>query len=163
MIKKLIIPLVAAALFIVAVGIFIQKSGTWKPSVSPTPAPKTQVVIGEKIIDVEVAKTNEERERGLSGRTSLDVSSGMLFVFTEAGYTPKFWMKGMLIPIDIVWIKDGKIVKIDKSVPVEKEGTPENKYKTYSAGSVNYVLEVNAGFCNTHKISVGDTVSISGI
>ena len=163
MIKKLVLPLAAAALFIVAVGIFMQKSGTWNPKVSPTPIPKPQVVIGENIIDVEVAKTNEDRELGLGGRNSLDPNSGMLFVFTESEYSPKFWMKDMLIPIDIIWIKDGKIIKIDRNAPAPKEGTADSKLTVYSAGTVNYVLEVNAGFCNTNKISVGDEVTISGI
>ena len=155
--------MVAVALFIVAVGIFIQKSGTWSPKANPTPAPKPQVIIGEKTIDVEVVKTNEERERGLSGRNLLDANSGMLFVFTENEYTPKFWMKDMLISIDIIWIKDGKITKIDKNVSAPKAGTPDRELKTYSGGIVNYVLEVNAGFCNTNKIVVGNTVSFSGI
>lgn len=163
MIKKLILPLAGAALFIVAVGILIQKSGTWNPNGSSTPAPKPQVVINGITINVEVVKTNEEREKGLSGRTSLDPNSGMLFVFTESEYSPKFWMKDMLIPIDIIWIKDGKIIKIDKKVAAPKEGTPDSKLKTYSAGIVNYVLEVNSGFCDTNKITVGSSVSISGI
>jgi uncharacterized membrane protein (UPF0127 family) len=163
--KKLFLPIVAAALFIVAVGIFVQKSadGTLFKA-TPTPVPEPTVVIGQKTINVEVAKTDEEREKGLSGREGLDKDSGMLFVFDEEHNTPKFWMKGMRVALDIIWIKDGKIIKIDKKVPAPEENTPDSQLKTYSApSSVNYVLEVNSGFCDTNSIKVGDPVTVSGI
>lgn len=163
MIKKLILPLVGVALFIVAVGIFIQKSSLInqpKTAVATNPT----VSIGDKVIKLEVVKTTEEREKGLSGRTSLDSDSGMLFVFSDKEYSPAFWMKGMLIPLDIIWIKDGKIIKIHKNVPVPSANTPDNKLKTYTSESaVNYVLEVNSGYSDANKFKVGDTVTFSGI
>lgn len=161
MIKKLIIPLAATALFIAAVGIFIQKSAKISP---PADVATPSVTIDNVKTEIEVAKTETEREKGLSGRQSLDSGKGMLFVFGEDSAAPKFWMKDMLIPIDIIWIKDGKIIRIDKNVPIPAKNTPDSKLKTYSAGSfVNYVLEVNAGFSDTNSIKVGDTVTLSGI
>lgn len=161
--KKLIIPIVAVAAFIVAVGFLVQKTNTNSPIQSPTPQPAPTVTIRNVTINVELAKTNEEREKGLSDRTSLNKNSGMLFIFDAKDNTPAFWMKGMLIPLDIIWIKDGKITKIDKNIPAPAPVTPENKLKTYSAGAVDYVLEVNAGFADTNSIKTGDGVTLSGI
>lgn len=161
--KKIIIPIIGTALFIVAVGILMQKT-SFLPS-TPTPQPtvtKPTVTINGKVISVEIAETNEEREKGLSGVASLEANSGMLFVFDDGGNIPTFWMKGMIMPIDILWISDGKIIRIDKNVPAPAPNTPDNKLKTYSAGQpVNYVLEVTAGFSDSNSIKVGDDVSFS--
>lgn len=163
--KKLLIPLVATALFIVAVGLLIRKTSTIVPSTSPQPTQTgSTVTINKKLINVKVVKTSEERAKGLSGVSSLDTNSGMLFVFQDTDKTPTFWMKEMLIPLDIIWIKDGKIIRIDKNVPIPAPKTPDNKLKIYSAGvKVNYVLEVNSGFSDSNSIKVGDEVIVSGI
>lgn len=166
MLKNIIIPIVATALFIAAVGIFIKKSSDYS---FMTPAPSTKqnvpvVTINDKGIGVEIARTPEERIKGLSGRDFLDADSGMLFVFEEEKGAQVFWMKETLIPLDIIWIKDGKIIEINKNVPVPAKNTPDNKLSTYSAGvPVDYVLEVNAGFSDSNSIKVGDSVSVSGI
>lgn len=166
MIKKVIIPIVATALFIVAVGILMKKTST--PtfiSASPTPTQASPTVsINNKTISVEIAKTSEERKKGLSERSSLDPNSGMLFIFDDKSTTQTFWMKGMLIPLDIIWIDNDKIIRIDKNVAAPTANTPDGKIKTYSAGRpVDYVLEVNAGFSDSNSIKIGDIVNFSGI
>lgn len=166
MIKKIIIYLIGAALFIVAVGIFLQKSSTFSPKITPTSTgiSSPNVTISGKEIDVTVARTPGDREKGLGGVSTLDSESGMIFVFENPESPQVFWMKGMLIPIDIIWIKDGKIVKIDKNIPVPVPNTPDTKLKTYSAGQiVDYVLEVNAGFSDKNSFKTGDSVTFSGI
>jgi uncharacterized membrane protein (UPF0127 family) len=157
--KKIIIPLVAVALFIVAVGIFLQKAGVLSPTA--TPVPSTVVKINEKVINVELAKTKEERAKGLSGRASLEANSGMLFVFGPDDPIPSFWMKDMLIPLDLIWIKSGKIIRIDKNVPIPGKSVSDNKLKTYSAGTpVDFVLEVSGGYSDSNLIKVGDAVTL---
>jgi uncharacterized protein len=111
-------------------------------------------------IVTEIAQTAEKRELGLSYRTTLDKNAGMLFVF-ENPNIPFFWMKDMNFPLDIIWIKDNKVIDIDKNVPIPKENTPLNQLPKYSpSGMVNYALEVNAGFADKNKIKVGDEVGI---
>lgn len=67
-------------------------------------------------------------------------------------------MRLMHFPLDIIWITDGKIVKIDKNLP--PEGTEPKEH--YSSGQpVNYVLELNAGFTLDNMIQIGDKVQIS--
>jgi len=168
MVKQVFLPILAVVAFIVIVGIFSQKSGFFRLTnmigAQLTPTLQKTVTIGTKTINVQVADTEENREKGLSGVTSLDANGGMLFIFNSQNVSPVFWMKGMLIPLDFIWIKDGRIIRIDKNVPKPAENTPDNKLKMYSAGQpVDYVLEVNAGFSDSNSIKVKDVVSISGI
>ncbi|MCZ7625774.1 MAG: DUF192 domain-containing protein [Candidatus Methylomirabilis sp.] len=67
------------------------------------------VVIDDRVtITVEVARTRREQAKGLAGRSSLPKGEGMLFPFDAAEHRT-FWMKGMLIPLDIVWIREGRL------------------------------------------------------
>jgi hypothetical protein len=166
MIKQVLLPILGVIVFIVFVGLFVQRSGTLNFSnlISATPTPKTSsVIIDKKTIQVTIANTKDLRTKGLSGTSSLDANSGMLFVFSPK-ISPIFWMKDMLLPLDMVWIDNGKVVKINKNIPVPKPNTPDNKLPTYSANQpVDYVLEVNAGFADKNSIKVGDSVDISSI
>ncbi len=115
---------------------------------------KPYVKIKNNIIKVEIADDFEEQIKGLSNRDNLDDDSGMLFVFQDKQIR-RFWMKNMYFPLDIIWIDDNKIVKIDKNLPPEGEN-PQNIYS--SEIPVNYVLEVNGGYCDKHNIKVGSEV-----
>lgn len=162
MVKQLILPLLGVAAFIILVGLLVKNSGNIViPGVStPVPTssslPKEMVKIGNIIISVEEATTESEREKGLSGRSSLDKNSGMLFIFDKKGVNPGFWMKGMLIPLDIIWISDNKVVKIDKNIQPPAANAADASLTIYNPGrSIDYVLEVNSGFSDSMNIAVG--------
>jgi uncharacterized membrane protein (UPF0127 family) len=79
----------------------------------------------------------------------------MLFVFPEDGLY-SFWMKDMLISIDILWISaDGEIVHIVERV--SPESYPEH---FVSESPARYVLELPAGYVGSRGISVGDIVRL---
>jgi uncharacterized protein len=170
MVKQLLIPLAGVAIFIVLVGILTQRSGnlnfgnilsTPAPTTSPASSPSQAkaLTIGDKTIQVEIANTKDLREKGLSGRSSLPNNSGMLFVFDSKQVTPIFWMKGMLISLDMIWISGNAIVKIDKNIPVPPPNTPDTSLTEYSPNQpVDYVLEVNSGFSDQNNIKIGDNV-----
>ncbi|MBP9839870.1 MAG: DUF192 domain-containing protein [Candidatus Pacebacteria bacterium] len=112
-----------------------------------------EVQIKNKIIKVEVADDNKEKEKGLSGRKSLKESSGMLFMFDVSGdYI--FWMKDMKIPIDIIWINEYLYI-----VHIEEGVIPETYPITFKSPSMSkYVLEVSTGFSSKNNFKVGDRV-----
>lgn len=119
--------------------------------------PETTVEINGVKVKAEVVKTRDEIQKGLSGRQSLEKDKGMLFVYDEPGrYT--FWMKGMKFPLDLIWIRDDKVVDFDLNVPIVKNGQKLPEYMPLN--EVNYVLEVNAGFVKEHGIKQGDEVKI---
>lgn len=100
---------------------------------------------------VELADTDEERMLGLGGRDGLCEGCGMLFRFDAPGrYT--FWMNGMRFPLDILWIRDGKIVFIAKNVPADFAGIIR------PAAEANSVLEIDAGLSDQYGIMEGDDV-----
>lgn len=65
-------------------------------------------------------------------------------------------MKGMLIPIDILWIREGKIVAINASI------APPRSHETPAIVShvADLVLEVPAGFALEMGIKVGQAVHV---
>lgn len=119
------------------------------------------VKIGENVVKLEVADTPEKIERGLMFRTSLDKNSGMVFLFNPARKV-KFWMYNCLMPLDMIFTKDGKIVKIEANVPPCKSKFPR-QCPTYPEKPIlaDKVIEVNAGYCKKHGIKEGDTVKFS--
>jgi uncharacterized membrane protein (UPF0127 family) len=111
---------------------------------------------GKEIV-AELARTDEERARGLMFRERLLPDEGMLFIFDQPDFYP-FWMKNMSFPIDIIWLSpEAKIVYIASQVPpCKKEPCPS--YQPYSKAL--YVIEVSAGFARKEKLKVGDRVEI---
>lgn len=119
-----------------------------------------QIKINDTLINVEVADTSAKRSKGLSGRESLATSSGMLFVYPEAKKY-QFWMKGMKFALDVIFIKDGRVVDEIINVPPPDPGTPDTALPVYQPMvSIDMVLEVNSGFAKEHNIKIGDQIFI---
>lgn len=116
---------------------------------------KNTIFIDDLSATVTIADTTEERRLGLSGVASLPDREGKLFIFDEEG-NYGFWMKDMLIPIDIFWVNNNmEIVHIEKNVK------PESYPQVYNSPQpARFVLEFNAFFADTFKIEVGDKVTI---
>ena len=116
-----------------------------------TISPK-QVCINNKCFKVEVVESIEEQKKGLMLRQDLPLDSGMLFTYNQE-QNLSFWMKNMLIPLDIIWInKDKEVVHIERDVqPCQEEKCESITFKA------TYVLEVNAG--QAEGIKLGDKVN----
>ena len=118
---------------------------------------KSEVCFEKKCIFVDLAVTDEEQIKGLSGRENLGNNKGMLFIMGREGIYP-FWMKDMLFSLDIIWISsNGTIVDLIEDAdlcngPICLPIIPDAKAK--------YVLEVNAGFSENIGIDIGDKVDI---
>lgn len=113
---------------------------------------------GERIA-ITIARTDEERSLGLGGRQSLREDEGMYFVFPQEDRYG-FWMKGMLIPIDIIWIKKGEVVGVEENVPHEP-GVPDRELKVYHPPEeVGTVLEMKAGSARRYTIEKGSRIKI---
>ena len=115
------------------------------------------------VVRVELARTAEERTRGLGGHAPLGADEGMLFVFPELG-RHSFWMKGMTFALDIIWIRDGQVVYVLPDVPPPRSGTPDSELPIYTPpAAANYVLEVPAGFAARWGIQYGSRVVLHGV
>jgi uncharacterized membrane protein (UPF0127 family) len=145
-------------IIIVALGVTVYQIGKHAP-IYKAATDSTTVTIDGKTFDVELAVSQAAQEKGLSGRTSLASSAGMLFPFNPP-QQPSFWMIDMNFPLDMVWINNGKIVHITRDAPKPAKGTPNDQLPLYEASTnINYVLEINAGQAKEFKN--GDSVKIN--
>lgn len=115
------------------------------------------VYVGEHAFRVAVADTLAKQALGLAGVGSLKPTEGMYFPFPEKK-TATFWMKGMRMSIDLLWIKDNAVIGIEHNLPIP---STTGTLPTWSSPeSVDAVLEVAAGTAETLKLHSGDTVRI---
>ena len=109
--------------------------------------------LGGQLFSIEIADTPAKRIRGLSGRSSLPENRGMLFIFEIPGQYG-FWMKGMFIPIDIIWIRGNRIIGLEKNI------LPSSNLNYYSPEPVDKVLEINAGLSDKLGLKAGDEIEL---
>lgn len=116
------------------------------------------VRIGGLTVQAEVPE-GDAFTRGLGGYDSLTDDRGMLFVFQQPGEYG-FWMKDMLIPIDIIWISaDNQVVHVETAQP--EPGVPDSQLTVYRPGApALYVLEVRAGLAAEKDVRVGQEARI---
>lgn len=102
-------------------------------------------------VQIEIADSPKEREKGLMNREALAHDTGMLFVFKEPQML-SFWMKNTKIPLDIIFFDaDGNFVN-----GLTMEPCTENPCPTYKAAALAaYALEVPKGYRADKKIGTG--------
>ena len=116
--------------------------------------------IGPKEIEIEIASDLASRARGLSGRESIAKNKGLLMVF-EKPDKHGIWMKDMKFPIDIFWIKDGKIIHLEKNVQPSAPSTPDSSLPVFQPFmEADSVLETAAGFVEENRIKLGDPAQL---
>ena len=105
------------------------------------------------LVRAEIARTQEERNKGLMFRKDLPQGEGMLFIF-ERDDVLSFWMKNTSVPLSIAFIAyDGKIIDI-------KDMYPHDENSVYSSRSARYALEVPQGWFSRMGVQSGDVVKI---
>ena len=119
------------------------------------------VTVAGNPIRVEIVKSASDKSKGLSNQKYLGEDFGMLFDLQGDDLTHVFWMKDMLIPIDIIWIKDNKVIQIDGDLKAPEPNTPDSDLEKFTPSQdVDFVLEVNAGYVTKKGIRVGDEFEI---
>ena len=109
------------------------------------------------LLNVEIAKTEKQREIGLMGRNKLALDNGMLFIFEKQGIQ-RVWMKNTLIPLDVIFLSaQGKIVSFFKKLQPCKSG---NCPIYDSVENAKLMLEVNAGMIDKENIKKGDFINL---
>lgn len=133
------------------------------PAVTPAsaqqPLAKAEVIIHGRVFRVDVADTPAGQAKGLGGRKHLAADEGMLFIYADKR-RHGFWMKGMFIPIDMIWLDNRSVVHIEHEVPPPKPGTDDRALPTYRPPEPgNFVLEIAAGRAREISLKVGDQVA----
>src|SRR3989344_2200987 len=101
---------------------------------------EAEIKIGDAIFQIEIADSFLKRQKGLSGRKSLNEDEGMLFIFPIAANYG-------------IWIKNDKIIGISENLA--SEGSKPLKIY-YPPSSIDKALEVSAGVVSAKNIEIGD-------
>jgi uncharacterized membrane protein (UPF0127 family) len=104
-------------------------------------------------LQVEVPTDIRDFNLGLMFRESLDINSGMLFIFDEVA-EQSFHMRETKIPLDIAFIREDGIIESIKKLE------PFNESSVHSEGEVLCALEVNRGWFLENNVEVGDEIDI---
>ncbi len=103
-----------------------------------------------------VARTPEERARGLMGVARLPPDGGMVFLFDRPTSGP-FWMKDTLLPLSIAfWDRSGRVVAILDMEPCRRDPCPLYRPGRAYVGAV----EMRRGWFEEHGVEVGDAVQV---
>jgi uncharacterized membrane protein (UPF0127 family) len=165
---RLIAPLAAAVLTSALAGRVLSQGCEEGHEAPPVAAPERALAVPQALfqnvaVTMEVAKTDAERQKGLGGHAPLGETDGMLFVFEQSSFHA-FWMKGMLFPLDLMWIENGQVVYVERNAPHFAPETPDRLLPVYAPlVPATYVLEVNAGFADKYGIGAGTTVELRGL
>ena len=109
-----------------------------------------------RCIDLEVASTPMQKRIGLMQRTPLPPLRGMWFPFDQR-QPLRFWMLNTLAPLDMVFIRDGRVMAIEADVPV----CPALPCRGYGPSEPSDgVVELGAGEVRRLGIQVGDKINI---
>jgi uncharacterized protein len=120
---------------------------------------EAKAMIGEYLFELEIAKTARQQEIGLMFRQHLAENRGMLFPVNPP-QSIDLWMKQTRIPLDVLYICNGKIVKIDQNLPP----CLTDRCEVYSSGGVvDRVIEIVGGTAEKLQLKVGNTVSINDL
>lgn len=129
-------------------------------------------------ITLEYAKTPSQHSFGLMQRKSLPEDQGMLFIYPEKNYL-SIWMFNCFIDLSVAFLDESlRIQEIRELKAYPEKMDPRRpvfsyqdlslypiddpivqffmKNSVHSSIKTQYVLEMNAGWFYTHRISIGD-------
>ena len=118
------------------------------------------ITIKGSVINLEVARTPLQQAIGLMYRPSISDDHGMLFPFSPPRPV-NFWMKNVEINLDMLFIRDGRVLAIEAQVPpCRTEICPQ-----YGPAGVpvDYVLELGGGRAAELGVQIGDPIILSDL
>lgn len=92
---------------------------------------------------------------GMRHRLSLPDEDGVLFSFDHADFY-LFWMDGVRIPLDIIYIDREHVVDI------VEWAEPMTTYPIVAKAEASAVVEANGGWCSRNGVIIGTGVTFQG-
>lgn len=159
--KVLVAPLAALML---AGGACTAQSGEKSAAAETPDVPARHPVSGLEVIPVrvtangqthtfmtEVARTDEQQQRGLMYREEMGPMEAMIFPRAQPRIA-SFWMSNTPLPLDLIFIgPDGKVINVGY-------GEPYSEDRILSDAPASAILEVNAGVAEQLGIGPGASV-----
>jgi uncharacterized membrane protein (UPF0127 family) len=105
-----------------------------------------------KLVEMEVADNDEERNQGMMYRSAMSYDRAMLFIM-EYETQQSFWMHNTKMSLDILYV-DGQ----GQIVTIYKHTQPYSDSPIPSFKRAKYVVETAAGFCDKYGVKEGDFI-----
>lgn len=116
-----------------------------------------QVTINNQLVELEVAQTPQEQATGLMSRETLADNRGMLFPF-DPPRPVSFWMKNVLIDLDMIFLRDGEVIYVQGSAP-PCQSTPCPTYGP-AGEMIDQVIELRGGRAAELGVKKSDRISV---
>lgn len=113
-----------------------------------------KVVINNNFYNVKCLISQKDINEGMMGKKFDGLFDGLIFFMNEGSHN--FWMKNCIVPLDIVFIKNGIITKIHHDCKPCDEKLDRNCQKFSGKGDL--VLEIPGGDCKKYDIVQGDKI-----
>lgn len=115
------------------------------------------VQVGDVQAIVEVAVSEEQRQRGLMFRRWLGQDEGLLMVFPQPQEV-SLWMLNTRIPLDVGFFdRRGVLTAV-------MQMQPDGGNRLYhSPPATRYALEMNQGWFQRHRLQPGDLLQLDGL
>lgn len=131
-------------------------------SLSGPSAPSPQLILPSgQIIELELAMTPQEQERGLSGRASesFPPDRGMLFIYQESDFR-QFWMPDTYFDLAIIFLDENfRVIALENPVPHHpSRREPVPRTSTYWS---RHVLEMRSDSPWVSELKVGAQLKVN--
>lgn len=133
-----------------------------QPSVDASGYQHGTVIFSDASVRVSIPTTTATQQLGLGGRTGLSDNEGMYWVY-DLPERPTFWMHGMLIPLDFVWVRDGQIVDLREHVPAPDDPSRTDLPIIQPIVPATGVLEVADGYIARHGLMIGEVATLDPV
>lgn len=123
--------------------------------------PTATIEVGNQTIPVLVAKTDQEKAKGLSSieASAWPLNQGMLFYYSDSELK-SFWMPDTYFSLDIIYLNSSnKVIHIDENVPFHPGYTEPPKIWRGKSYYSQHILELRSN--HPYKIKVGDKLNIN--
>ena len=146
-------------IFFATIGLALSFVALYPTRQQPIFHPTHPFVLNGQPIDLEIVTSTKDMAQGLGDRQDLPNRHGMLFVYASPGIHP-FWMRHMHVPIDIIWIHEGRVVDIAHRLPPPRFFLdPPTTY--HPQGAATWVLEIPAGSTRQYGLEVNGRVDLA--
>jgi uncharacterized membrane protein (UPF0127 family) len=118
------------------------------------PFEKGYALVGDHLLEVELAATSTQRQIGLSNRGLEKKYYFMVFIF-DTPEKVSFWMKDTKIDLSLALIDSNN--KVNQIISLKANSLKRNSSKS---NDIKYVLEVPKGYLTQNEIGVGDNFQL---
>ena len=146
--------------FLLASLVFFTACGgkdTGRPVAPKTIDDRFAIQVGDQTVQMQIAATREEMEKGLMFRTSMGQDEGMLFIY-DSPQQMNFWMHNTEIPLNIGYFDPSGELKETYEMYAHDEMTVSSHSQ-----HLQFALEMNQGWYQQAGVKPGARLDLTAV